>query len=75
MTVKPWAIVTDASVGYSMAREVSLHSSDDNAWCNVSERLKLKIVAVVIFHHEVLLSIQCEQDDTYLLPGTSGYLV
>ena len=49
-----------------MASEVPFHSSDNSACCNVSEWLKFKIVAVVIYHHEVLLSIQCEQVDTYL---------
>ena len=66
MTVELWTIVTDAGVGYSMAREVSLHSSDDSTRSNVSEWLKFKIVAIVIYHHEILLSIQCEQVDTYL---------
>ena len=35
-----------------------------SACCNVSEWLKFKIIAVVIYYHEVLLSIQCEQVDT-----------
>ena len=47
-------------------REVSLHSSDDSTCSNVSEWLKFKIVAIVIYHHEILLSIKCEQVDTYL---------
>ena len=66
MTVELWAIITDASVGYSMARKVSFHSSDNRACCNVSDWLKFKIVTVVIYHQEVFLSIQCEQVDTYL---------
>ena len=67
MTVELWAIMHDhANVGYSMASEVSFHSSDNSACCNVSEWLKFEIVAVVIYHQEVLLSIQCEQVDAYL---------
>ena len=66
MTVKLWAIITDTRVGYSIASEVSFHSSDDSDGCNVSEWLKFKIIAVVIYYHEILLSIQCEQVDTYL---------
>ena len=65
MTVTLWAIITDTRVGYSIASEVSFHSSDDSARCNVSKLLKLKTIAKVIYDHEVLLSIQCEQVGTY----------
>ena len=53
MKVELWAIITDASVGYSMASEVSFHSSDNSPCCNVSEWLKFKIVTVVIYYHEL----------------------